>query len=90
MKMNENVKNILKGIANIAINSGASRFFTNIAMATMPPETKLIAKGCTIVAASLMGSMMGDKTYDYTMKAIENVKNGIHIEITEENKEEEE
>lgn len=90
MKMNENVKNILKAVANLAINSGASRLFTNIAVATMPAGTGILAKGLTIAAASLMGSMMGDKTYDYTMDMAKNIKDGIHIEIADENEEEEE
>ena len=90
MKLTETSKNILKAVGNIVISSGCSRFFTNIAVATMPGNLGVIAKCTTILSASLMGSMLGDKTYDYTMNAIENFKNGIHIEVTDENEEEEE
>jgi len=92
--MNKNTKNVLKAIANIAINSGASRFFTNIAVVTMPSGVGNLTKIVTLGAASLMGSMMGDMTYDYTMSQIENAKKSfkevLDIDISEEDFENEE
>ena len=91
--MNENVKGVLKGIANLAINSGASHFFSNVAVATMPAGVGGITKFVTIAAASLMGSMMGDKTFDYTVKMVEDTKKAVNemmsIDISSEDFEEE-
>lgn len=88
--MNENVKTVLKSVLNLAINSGSSHFFTNIAVATLPPGVGAVTKVLTIGAASLMGSMMGDKTFDYTMDMVKNVKDAVHIEISSKDFEEEE
>lgn len=88
MKMSDTTKSFLKAASNIAINSGVSRFFTNIAVHTMPAGTGIITKAITIVGASLLGSMMGDKTYDYTADMVKSIKDGIHIEVAEDNEEE--
>ena len=91
--INEKTKKALRVVGNIALDSGSSKFFTNVAVATMPAGTGFIAKIITIGAASIIGSMVGERAFDYIEEEIkqtkEFVKEAMEIDISSEDFEEE-
>ncbi len=82
--MSENKFGILKMIGRCAIECGCSNVFTNIATATLPGGIGIISKCVTILGASLMGSMAGEKTADWTFDKIDKIKEAWKSAMSEE------
>ena len=87
--MTDSTKKFINTATNLIVNSGCSRFFINVASATMPANANIIVKGVTILGAALMGSMFGDKTYEYTVDQVKNIAENIKVELDKEESEEE-